>query len=57
MKEIIDTICLVLAVGLPIGYFVIRPLVAIGDIPGEIRKLRESIDNLSKIIKNKGEQK
>ena len=53
MKEIIGDICLVLAVGLAIGYFVIRPLAAIGDIPSEIRKLRESIDNLSEIIKNK----
>lgn len=57
MKETIGTILLGLAVGLATGYFVIRPLAAIGDIPGEIRKLRESIDNLSKIIKNRGEQK
>lgn len=28
------------------SYFIIRPLMAIGDIPIEIRKLRESIDKL-----------
>jgi hypothetical protein len=53
MKETIGVICLVLLCGLTTGYFVIRPLVAIGDIPGEIRKLRESIDKLSKIIENR----
>ena len=57
MKETIGFVCLVLLLGLTTGYFIMRPLVAIGDIPGEIRKLRESIDNLSKIIKNRGEQK
>ncbi len=28
------------------GYLFIRPLMAIGDIPIEVRKLRESIDKL-----------
>jgi len=51
MKEIIAGLLLVLASGITIGYFIIRPLAAIGDIPTEIRKLRESVDNLSKIIK------
>lgn len=53
MKETIGFICLLLLIGLTTGYFIVRPLIAIGDIPGEIRKLRESIDNLSEIIKNK----
>lgn len=57
MRETIGLCLLAIAGGLAAGYFVIRPLVAIGDIPNEIRKLRESIDNLSKIIKNKSEQK
>ena len=52
MKEIITCFLLVLASGFAIGYFIIRPLVAIGDIPSEIRKLRESVNNLSKIIKS-----
>lgn len=56
MKETIGTICLVLLIGLTTGYFVIRPLVAIGDIPSEIRKLRESVDKLSKIIKDRNEK-
>lgn len=51
MKESVGAILLVIAIGLTIGYFIVRPLVAIGDIPGEIRKLRESVDNLSNIIK------
>lgn len=54
MKEVIGTILLGIVIGLAISYFVIRPLLAIGDIPGEIRKLRESVDNLSKIIKDRG---
>ena len=57
MKETIGSFLLLLAIALGTGYFVIRPLGAIGDIPGEIRKLRESIDNLSKIIKNNDKQK
>lgn len=56
MKETLGAICLVLLVGLVTGYFVIRPLVAIGDIPSEIRKLRESIDKLSRIIRDKGDK-
>ena len=54
MKETIAAGILGIALGLIILYFIARPLVAIGDIPGEIRKLRESIDNLSEIIKNRG---
>lgn len=57
MKETIAIFILALAGVLTIGYLVIRPLIAIGDIPGEIRKLRESIDDLSKIIEKRGEQK
>ena len=51
MKETIAWFFLVLASGFAIGYFIIRPLAAIGDIPSEIRKLRESVDNLAKMIK------
>ena len=57
MKETIGFICLVLLVGLVTGYFIFRPLIAIGDIPGEIRKLKESVDKLSRIIKNRNEDK
>lgn len=57
MKEIIGAILLVLVVGLIAYFFIVRPLVAIGDIPGEIRELRESIDFLTKTIKYKDETK
>ena len=57
MREKIGAIFLGIFIGVTVYYFVIRPLSAIGDIPGEIRKLRESIDNLSKIIKSGGERK
>ena len=57
MKETIVFICLALLVGLFTGYFIFRPLIAIGDIPGEIRKLKESVDKLSRIIKNRNEDK
>ena len=55
MKETMQVIIISLAIVLIIFYLVIRPLSAIGDIPGEIRKLRESIDNLSEIIKNRSD--
>lgn len=32
-------------------YFIIRPLSAIGDIPNEIRRLRESVDKLIEELK------
>ena len=56
MKETIGATLLGLALGLIIIYFIARPLVAIGDIPNEIKKLRDSIDNLSEIIKNRGDK-
>ena len=46
IKETIASWLLLFAILLFFFYFVIRPLGAIGDIPIEIRKLRESIDKL-----------
>ena len=46
IREMIANWFLSFAILLLIFYFVIRPLGAIGDIPIEIRKLRESIDKL-----------
>ena len=46
IKETIAGYILLFIILLFCGYFIIRPLMAIGDIPIEIRKLRESIDKL-----------
>lgn len=46
IKETIASWLLLFAILLFFFYFIIRPLGAIGDIPIEIRKLRESIDKL-----------
>lgn len=54
MNEMIAHLIIVLLIALAVCYLVIRPFSAIGDIPNEMEKLRESIDNLSKIIKNRG---
>ena len=43
MRETIGAIFLGIAIVIIVFYLVIRPLVAIGDIPGEIRDLRESL--------------
>ena len=45
MKAIASCFLLLVSVFL-FSYFIIRPLDAIGNIPIEIRKLRESIDKL-----------
>jgi hypothetical protein len=41
------------AIGVGIYFFIIRPIWAIGDIPGEIRELREAIEKLTKVIDDK----
>lgn len=56
MKEI-AYILLGLATGVTIYFFIIKPLAAIWDLLYEIRKLRESVGNLSEIIKNIGGDK
>ncbi len=47
VKETIVAWILLFIILLLCGYLIIRPLMAIGDIPIEIRKLRESIDKLT----------
>lgn len=46
IRETIAGCLLLFAVSFCIVYYIIRPLGAIGDIPIEISKLRESIDKL-----------
>lgn len=46
IREIAAAWFLIIAFLIFVFYFVFRPLSAIGDIPIEIRKLRESIDKL-----------
>lgn len=41
------------AIGVGIYFFIIRPIWAIGDIPNEIRELRETIEKLTKVIDDK----
>lgn len=53
MKETIGIIILGLLAGLIAYFFIFRPLIAIGDIPNEIKELRESVDRLSNTIKNR----
>ena len=53
MKETIGIIILGLLAGLIVYFFIFRPLIAIGDIPNEIKELRESVDRLSNTIKNR----
>lgn len=47
IKETIAGWFLIIGFLIFVFYFIFRPLGAIGDIPIEIRKLRESIDKLT----------
>ena len=57
IRETMASFFLFLAIGFFFGYFIFRPLIALGDIPGEIKKLRESVDKLTKEIKDGNNKK
>lgn len=53
MSEIIAGIFLVLGVGLFFIYFIVRPLMAIGDIPKRIDDLTDAVKELTEVLKKK----
>lgn len=46
--ETMTSVFISFAIGVGIYFFIVRPIGAIGDIPNEIRKLREAIEKTNK---------
>ena len=49
----IENVFISFLIGVGIYFFIIRPIWAVGDIPNEIRELRETIEKLTKVIDDK----
>ena len=54
MKETIGGFLILLVITVLIGYFILRPLDAIGDIPDKIDELTKAVKELTEEIKKKG---